>query len=73
VLKKSGEMDMFEKGDILHYGQKIRLEANPYLFRRSLWLNSQPLGPSCYSPVSRKQEASMALKEGYNGGNSNDG
>jgi len=48
------EPDMFEKGNIIHFGQKVKIATNPYLFRRELWLSSQPQSPSSFSPVSRK-------------------
>jgi hypothetical protein len=53
VIKKAEEMDIFGKDDIIRYGQKVKIEVNPYLFRKPLWLSSQPLGPAIYSPVSR--------------------
>jgi hypothetical protein len=50
----------------VRYGQKIRIELNPHLFRKTLWLNSSPLTPSVHSPVTRKQEASFSAKQSYN-------
>lgn len=67
VIKKTEEMDIFGNDGIIRYGQKIRIETNPYLFRKTLYLNSQPLAPNCHSPISRKQEASFSAKSSYNG------
>jgi len=40
VIKKAEEMDKFGKDDIIRYGQKIKIEACPYLFKKTLWLSS---------------------------------
>lgn len=40
VIKKAEEMDIFGKDDIIRYGQKVKIEVNPYLFRKPLWLSS---------------------------------
>ncbi len=37
---KCPDPDMFEKGNVIHFGQKVKVSANPYLFRRELWLSS---------------------------------
>lgn len=67
VIKRAEAVDVFGSDNIIRYGQKIKIEVNPYLHRKTLWLSSQPLGPTCYSPVSRHQEASVSTKESYNG------
>eukprot|EP00347_Sterkiella_histriomuscorum_P021558 403333558 len=66
-ITKAEKVDIFGSDDIIRYGQKIKIQTNPYLFRRSLWLSSQPLGPNVYSPVTRNQEASLSVTESYNG------
>lgn len=66
VIKKVEKVDMFGSDDIIRYGQKVRIETNPYLFRKVLMLSSSPLGPNVYSPVTRNQEAVLSTKEGYN-------
>jgi hypothetical protein len=40
---------------------------NPYLFKKPLWLSSQPLSPNVFSPISRFQECSMNAKNSYAG------
>lgn len=40
VLKKAEEMDIFGSDNIVRYGQKVKLETNPHLFRKTLWLSS---------------------------------
>ena len=67
VLKRAEAVDVFGKDNIIRYGQKLKIEVNPYLYRKTLWLSSQPLGPNCFSPASRLQEASVSTKESYNG------
>ena len=58
---------MFGSDDIIRYGQKVRIESNPYLFKKPLFLSSMPLRPNCHSPVSRLQEASMHSKISFYG------
>ena len=65
VIKKAEKMDMFGSDNIIRYGQKVILEANPYIFRKPLYLSSTPHGPQTYSPVSRQQEVSMHSKSTY--------
>ena len=36
------ESDIFGSDDIIRYGQKIRIETNPYAFRKTLVLSSTP-------------------------------
>ena len=67
VIKKTAEADIFGNDGIVRYGQKIYIETNRHLFRKTLWLSSQPLGPNVYSPVTRKQEASFSSKNNYSG------
>lgn len=38
------ESDMFGSDNIVRYGQKIRIESNPYAFRKVLTLSSTPKG-----------------------------
>lgn len=61
------ESDIFGSDDIVRYGQKIRIESNPYAFRKSLVLSSTPKSQSNYSPVSRLNEATMHGKSTYAG------
>lgn len=51
VIKKVDKADMFGSDDIIRYGQKVKIELNPYAFKKSFWLSSQPLSPTFYSPV----------------------
>ena len=61
------DMDIFGSDNIVRYGQKIRIESNPYAFRKPLLLSSTPKDQNIYSPVSRLNEASMHAKESYAG------
>ena len=36
------EADIFGEDNIVRYGQKIRIESNPYAFRKTLVLSSTP-------------------------------
>ena len=61
------EADMFGSDNIVRYGQKVRIESNPYAFRKTLVLSSTPKSQSNYSPVSRLNEATMHGKSNYAG------
>jgi hypothetical protein len=65
VLKRAEKFDIFGSDDIIRYGQKLKIEANPHAFRRPLYLSSTPKGTAVYSPVSRLQEASMNCYDSY--------
>ena len=58
---------MFGSDNIIRYGQKIRIESNPYAFRKPLVLSSTPKSQTNYSPVSRLNEATMHGKSAYPG------
>jgi hypothetical protein len=62
LIKKVEQSDIFGSDEIIRYGQKVRIEVNPYLHRKTLYLSSTPLSPTVYSPVSSKQEASLTTK-----------
>ena len=59
------EQDMFGSDNIVRYGQKIRIESNPYAFKKSLYCSSVPKGQNTYSPVSRLNEASMQARDTF--------
>lgn len=61
------DMDIFGSDNIVRYGQKIRIESNPYAFRKPLFMSSIPKGANTYSPVSRNNEASMSATNNYSG------
>lgn len=63
VIKKAEKSDIFGSDEIIRYGQKVFIEVNPHLHRKSLFLSSVALCPTVYSPVSGKQEASLSTKE----------
>ena len=44
----------------------MRIQASPYLFKKTLCLGSMPHGPACHSPLSRRQEASMHSAASFN-------
>lgn len=67
VIKRAEKVDIFGTDDIIRYGQKIKIEANPYIYRKTLFVSSTPLSALCYSPESRKQEASVHSNEHYIG------
>jgi hypothetical protein len=46
---------MFINDDCVRYGQKLRIVANPHLFRKVLQLNSQKQTPTICAPMSQKQ------------------
>jgi hypothetical protein len=54
VIKRAEKVDVFGSDNIIRYGQKIKIEANPYVYRKTLYVSSTPLSALCYSPESRK-------------------
>lgn len=40
---------------------------NPHIYRKTLWLSSTPQSALCYSPESRKQEASVHSNDHFIG------
>lgn len=63
VIRKTEKADIFGSDEIIRYGQKVRIEVNPHLHRKTLYLSSYPISPTSYSPVSRNQEANLTTKE----------
>ena len=41
LVKEENPAEMFPNDEFVRYGQKVRLVANPYLFRKSLQIASQ--------------------------------
>jgi hypothetical protein len=66
VLKRAEKIDIFGSDDIIRYGQKLKIEGNPYAHRKPVFLSSTPKGTAIYSPVTRVQEASMNTYDSYN-------
>lgn len=58
---------MFGSDNIIRYGQKIKIESNPYIYKKKLFVSSTPQSALCYSPESRKQEASVHASDHYIG------
>lgn len=58
VIKKVDKSD-----GIVRYGDKVKIEVNPYLNRKTLWLSSQPITPTVYSPVTSQREVSVTTKD----------
>jgi hypothetical protein len=65
-LKRVDKFDMFGSDEFMRYGQKVRLAANPYLFKKSLCLASFKHSATVCSP-SNKGIAAMVPCEDYNG------
>ena len=53
-LARVEQADMFGSDQYLRYGQKVRIEANTFLFRKKLSLSSYKSSPTVCSPVSGK-------------------
>ena len=51
------DMDMFGSDEFIRYGQKVRIQANEYLFRKTLSLCSYKYTAAIRAPVSQKQIA----------------
>lgn len=67
-IARVDKVDMFGSDQYVRYGQKLRIEANSYLFRKKLSLSSYKISPTVCAPVSAKQLACMtATKTDANG------
>lgn len=66
VLKRFEAQDIFGTDNVIRFGQKIRIESNPHLYKKTLAVGSMPVGPAVYSPASRHQEASMHSHSSFN-------
>lgn len=67
-LVRAEEHDIFGSDDYLRYGQKVRIEANQYLFRKKLSMVSFKHSPTVCSPVSNKQVCCVsAARPDFNG------
>jgi len=68
ILKENNPSDMFTQDGYVRYGQKLRVVANPHLFRKALQLNSQKHTPTVCAPLSQKQIVyANAAKESSDG------
>jgi hypothetical protein len=67
VLHRAEKVDIFGADDIIRYGQKVKIECNPHIYRKKLFVASTPQSSQCYSPESRKQEASCHSIDHYVG------
>jgi hypothetical protein len=65
-IKKVDKVDIFGADDIVRFGQKVRIEANPHLYKKTLVLGSTTHHPSCHAELSHNQEASMHTQETFN-------
>ena len=59
-LARVDDLDMFGSDEYVRYGQKVRVEANQYLFRKRLSLISLKYSPTICAPLSGKQAAFMS-------------
>lgn len=65
-LKRVEQADMFGSDSIIRFGQKVRIQANPWMFRKALFLGSTPKDLSACSAQSRLQECSLHANETFN-------
>jgi len=47
-IQKTEKMDIFGADDIVRFGQKVRITANPYLYKKALVLGSTPHHPAVH-------------------------
>ena len=52
--------------NVVRYGQKVRLEGNPYLIGKKVYLHSTQISPLSFARFSRNQEVSVIAKPIYN-------
>ncbi len=65
ILKRYDEADG-SPDNIVRYGQKIQLPANPYISAKPLYLHSNPVSPQSFARFSRNQEVCLIVKNIYN-------
>ena len=66
-LARVEDVDMIGSDEFMRFGQKVRLEANQYLFRKKLSLVSYKHSPTICSPVSGNGlAAASASRQDYN-------
>lgn len=65
-IERVEKADQFGSDNLVRFGQKVRIVANPHCHNKRLTLGSMPHGPACHSPVSRNQEASMHAHASFN-------
>ena len=53
------------KGPIC-YGEEIRVQANPHINNKNLYLHSTPVTPMVFARFSRNQEVCLHTKPNYN-------
>lgn len=58
--------DIFGSDSIVRFGQKIRIQANEFLYKKKLMIGSTPKSMNIFSSVSRQQEASLHACDSYN-------
>ena len=56
-LTRVDDVDMFGSDEYIRYGQKVRIQSNEYLFRKTLSLCSYKYTAAIRAPVSQKQIA----------------
>ena len=59
-LTRVDDSDIFGSDCYLRYGQKVRIEANEYLYRKRLGLSSMKHSPTICAPLSGNQIAFMS-------------
>jgi len=51
-LIRVDDMDIFGSDELIRYGQKIKFESNPYLYRKKLQLSSYRKSHNVCAPIS---------------------
>jgi len=59
-LTRVDDGDIFGSDEYLRYGQKVRINANEYLYRKCLGLSSMKHSPTICAPLSGNQIAFMS-------------
>ena len=62
---KVDRSDIFGNDDIIRFGQKVKIQANQWLYKKELYLGSTPQSNVIFSPLSRLQEASLHACDSY--------
>ena len=60
------EADIFGTDSVIRFGQKVKIQANEYLYKKTLNVGSTPKSMNIMSSVSRHQEASLHACDSFN-------
>jgi Ca2+-binding EF-hand superfamily protein len=63
---RAEQRDIHGSDSIVRFGQKVRIEANCHLYKKTIAVGSMPHGPSAHAALSHNQECSMHPQSTFN-------